>query len=162
MSDRVSVSVIVPTLLVEKAIDLIAKYSGDPNEVIEHPATVEGLPLSELVYYEVVDGWLSAMDSEAVLDAANIPYDYSWEATGDAKAGAAHGRILTDGRYKTTSVTEGEEAPFMHVMLGLISEEKLQDLAALITKHAETTHPIPWETQIEPVKKLAAELLLDG
>jgi len=162
MSDRSAVSVIVPTLLVEKAIELIEPYDGDPNEEVQHATTVEGLPLTELVYLEVPNGWLRAIDNECVLGSAGIPYDFSWEATGFNKAGAKHGRILADGSYKVTEVTEGEEAPFMHVMLQLISEGKLQDLAALITQHAESTHPIPWETQIEPVKKLAAELLLDG
>jgi len=163
MSDRVSASVVVPTLLANKAIELIETLDGHPdnsNQVVTLKGTDFGL--TELHYAEVSDGWLHSIDSEQLLTKKRIPFDFSWESCGGEPAGHYSGRIQSDGSYHQTEVVTDNVAPDPDEMLTLIDQGRLVELATLIKDHLKGTHPIPWETQIEPVKKLAAELLLDG
>jgi len=163
MSDRSAVSVIVPTLLVERVIALIETYDGHPDE--QNKYTVEkdfDLELTELVYLDCKDGWLKAIDRHDVLKEAGIPFSFYGNEAGDNPAGYYHGRIMPDGSYHQTEVVTGNVAPDPDAMLKLIDQGRLVELATLIKDHLKGTHPISWETQIEPVKKLAAELLLEG
>ena len=146
MGDRTSVTLSIPTVLIETALPFLDNYQDESNSET----------LSYFTYYEVNYGEL---DFLCHLIAAGIPFDSEWCAGSEYGAGCKSCRFTPEGEEIINEIYDDGRNPCHTSLMALIDNPSA--LRAYILAHDERIKVLPWDNQVEYGKLYRTKQLIN-
>lgn len=138
MGDRVSVSLSIPTAVIDRAEKIIGK-----RYVFEHSGLNQSKLLTKYLFDEINCGDLVFLPN---LVAAGIPYNSLWESGYGFEAGGEYCRYTPDGTPIIKRIFASEVNPDFSKLLQIIDTPA--ELKVFLRTHQEKTEVLPWDNQV--------------